>query len=156
MSTKSSKLNKQSTMLELATFYVGDSLCGIDILNIQEINKQVEVTLVPQSEDYVKGVLNLRGRIVTVVDLGKKLGLSPIVPDKNNRNIIVDSQSEQIGLLVDCISDVLIADSSRIESAPANIGGVKGRYFKGVFKTDTNLIGILDIEEVLKIDGIVK
>ncbi len=156
MSTKSSKLNKQSTMLELATFYVGDSLCGIDILNIQEINKQVEVTLVPQSEDYVKGVLNLRGRIVTVVDLGKKLGLSPIVPDKNNRNIIVDSQNEQIGLLVDCISDVLIADSSRIESAPANIGGVKGRYFKGVFKTDSNLIGILDIEEVLKTDANVK
>ncbi len=156
MSTKSSKINKQNTMLELATFYVGDSLCGIDILNIQEINKQVEVTLVPQSEDYVKGVLNLRGRIVTVVDLGKKLGLSPIVPDKNNRNIIVDSQSEQIGLLVDCISDVLIADSSRIESAPANIGGVKGRYFKGVFKTDTNLIGILDIEEVLKIEANVK
>ena len=155
MADKTSTSNKQTTILELATFYIGESLCGIDILNIQEINKQIDVTLVPQSEDYVKGVLNLRGKIVTVIDLGKKLGLSPIVPDKKNRNIIVDSQEEQIGLLVDCISDVLVADPSRIESPPANIGGVKGKYFKGVFKTDTNLIGILDIEEVLKIEGVV-
>jgi purine-binding chemotaxis protein CheW len=137
-------------MLELATFYVGDALCGIDILNIQEINKQIEVTSVPQSSDYVQGVLNLRGRIVTVIDLGKKLGLSPIESHKDNRNIIVDSQDEQIGLLVDRISDVLVADPQKIEPAPANIGGVQGTYFKGVFKTDKSLIGILNIEEVLK------
>jgi purine-binding chemotaxis protein CheW len=61
MSQAKSK-NRSSDMLELATFYVGDALCGIDILNIQEINKQTDVTVVPQSADYVKGVLNLRGK----------------------------------------------------------------------------------------------
>ncbi|MBF0101618.1 MAG: chemotaxis protein CheW [Desulfobacterales bacterium] len=141
---------KENKIIEIATFYVGDALCGIDILNIQEINKQVDVTIVPQSPDFVKGVLNLRGRIVTIIDLGKKLGLSPIRPSKDNRNIIVDSQDEQIGLLVDRISDVLTADSSKIESPPANLGGVQGSYFKGVLKTERSLIGILDIEEVLK------
>lgn len=141
---------KKGQMLELATFYVGDALCGIDILNIQEINKHTEVTKVPQSKDYVQGVLNLRGRIVTIIDLGKKLELSPINPGKDNRNIIVDSLDEQIGLLVDRISDVLVADEARIESPPANIGGVQGKFFSGVFKTENSLIGILDIEEVLK------
>lgn len=140
----------QTSMLELATFYVGEALCGIDILNIQEINKQTEVTVVPQASDYVKGVLNLRGRIVSVIDLGQKIGLSPISVHKDNRNIIVNSQDEHIGLLVDRISDVMVADPSTIEDPPANIGGIQGKYFEGVFKTDTSLIGILDIEEVLK------
>lgn len=149
MSQAKSKQTTSDT-LELATFYVGDALCGIDILNIQEINKQTDVTVVPQSADYVKGVLNLRGKIVSVIDLGEKIGLSPITPHKDNRNIIVNSHDEHIGLLVDRISDVMEADPNRIEHAPANIGGIQGRYFEGVFKTDKSLIGILDIEEVLK------
>ena len=136
--------------MELATFYVGKALCGIDILNIQEINKHFEVTTVPQAADYVVGVLNLRGRIVTILDLGKKLGLSQIEEDKNNRNIIVRSQDEHIGLMVDSISDVVTADTDRIESSPSNINGLKGKFFQGVLKTETSLIGILDIEEVLK------
>lgn len=136
--------------LEFSTFYVGGALCGINILNIQEINKHFEITKVPQSSDYIEGILNLRGRIVTIIDLGKKLGLDPVTKDKDNRNIIVNSEEEHIGLLVDSISDVVIAKSEDIEPAPSNIGGVKGKYFQGVLKTEKNLIGILDINEVLK------
>ncbi len=141
---------KQNKIIELATFYIGDALCGIDILNIQEINRHLEVTWVPQAPEYVLGVLNLRGRIVTVVDLGKKLGLSPISPGKDNRNIIVDSRDEHIGFLVDRISDVMLAETDKIEPAPSNIGGVQGKYFKGVFKTENSLVGVLDINATLK------
>ena len=136
--------------MELATFYVGKALCGIDILNIQEINKHFDVTTVPQSADYVVGVLNLRGRIVTILDLGKKLGLSQIEDSSSNRNIIVRSQEEHIGLMVDAISDVVRVDTDNVEPSPSNLNGVKGKYFQGVLKTDSSLIGILDIEEVLK------
>jgi len=139
-----------SSDLEFSTFYVGGALCGINILNIQEINKHFDITKVPQSSDYVKGILNLRGRIVTIIDLGKKLGLEPINENQDNRNIIVNSEDEHIGLLVDSISDVAIAKKEDIEPAPSNIGGVKGKYFKGVLKTEKQLIGILDIDEVLK------
>jgi len=142
--------NKLESNTELATFYVGKALCGIDILSIQEINKHFEVTTVPQSPDFVVGVLNLRGRIVTILDLGKKLGLSQIHSNKSNRNIIVRSQDELIGLMVDSISDVVTADKDRVEPGPSNISGVKGKFFKGVMKTQNALIGILDIEEVLK------
>lgn len=143
------KKSANTSMLELATFSVGEAQCGIDILKIQEINKQTEVTGVPQSPDYVVGVLNLRGRIVTVIDLGLKTGLSPITRDKDNRNIIVDSMGEHIGLLVDRISDVMSADPSHVEPPPANLGGIEGSYFEGVVKTEAGLIGVLDIERVL-------
>jgi len=144
------KVESSSEDVEFSTFYVGGALCGIDILNIQEINKHFEITRVPQSSDYIKGILNLRGRIVTIIDLGKKLGLAPVTIGKDNRNIIVNSEEEHIGLLVDSISDVVIAKKEDIEPAPSNISGVKGRYFQGVLKTEKQLIGILDIDEVLK------
>lgn len=150
MQKKSEKNLPETGIVELATFYIGDALCGIDILNIQEINKQTEVTTVPQAAEYVQGVLNLRGRIVTIIDLGIKLGLSSIEPGKDNRTIIVDFKDEQVGLLVDSISDVLLAEASRIEPPPSNIGGMQGRFFHGVFKTEKKLIGLLDIQAVLE------
>lgn len=143
-------IDTSSEDVEFSTFYVGGALCGIDILNIQEINKHFEITRVPQSSDYIKGILNLRGRIVTIIDLGKKLGLEPVSQTKDNRNIIVNSEDEHIGLLVDAISDVALAKRDDIEPAPSNISGVKGKFFQGVLKTEKQLIGILDIDEVLK------
>ena len=87
---------------------------------------------------------------MTIIDLGKKLGLDPVTKGKDNRNIIVNSEDEHIGLLVDAISDVALAKQDDIEPAPSNIGGVKGKFFQGVLKTEKQLIGILDIDEVLK------
>jgi purine-binding chemotaxis protein CheW len=136
--------------VELATFYMGDALCGMDILKVQEINKLLEMTHVPQAPAYVKGIVNLRGQIVTVIDLGKKLGLSKTDLGLETRNIIVSSKNEYVGLLVDRIGDVERTDWDKIEPPPANIGGVQGRYFEGVFKKENSLIGILNVEEVLK------
>ena len=138
-----------SEVVGLATFYVGEALCGMDILKVQEINKQMEVTHVPQAPEYVSGVLNLRGRIVTIVDLGKKIGLSPTHLSDESRNIIVNSQDEYIGLLVDRIADVVPARWDQVEASPANIGGVQAKFFKGVYKTENSLLGILDIEGIL-------
>ena len=137
-------------IVELSTFYVGDALCGMDILRVQEINKLLEMTKVPQAPEYVKGILNLRGQIVTVIDLGRKLGLSMTVNSAETRNIIVSSKNEYIGLLVDKIGDVVRTDWDKVEPPPANIGGVQGKYFEGVFKMEKDLIGILNVEAVLQ------
>lgn len=134
---------------EFCTFNVGGACFGINILKIQEINKYFEITSIPQATGYIEGILNLRGQIVTIIDLGKKLGLSPVDIKKETRNIIVNSQGESIGLMVDAINDVVAAERDDIEAAPANISGVKGKYFQGVLKTEKQLIGILDIDEVL-------
>ena len=140
---------EHSPTVELATFYVGEALCGMDILNVQEINKLMEMTKVPQAPEYVTGILNLRGQIVTVIDLGKKLGLSSTDFSESTRNIIVNADKEYIGLLVSRISDVVEAQWEKVEEPPANIGGLQGALFKGVFKTKDSLIGILDVNKVL-------
>lgn len=140
----------ENKIVELATFFVGEALCGMDILKVQEINKLMERTWVPQAPEYVLGVLNLRGKIVTIIDLGKKLSLSATQLSDATRNIIVDSQDEYIGLLVDRIGDVVLADWDKVEPPPSNISGVQGKFFEGVYKTENSLVGILDVEEVLK------
>lgn len=144
----SSQSNK--TVIELATFHVGDALCGMDILKVQEINKLMEMTIVPQSPDYVQGILNLRGQIVTIIDLGKKLGLGQTDLGCDPRNIIVNAPGEYVGLLVNKLSDVVAAEPDKIEPAPANMSGIQGTFFTGVYKTDNKLIGVLDIKEVLR------
>ena len=139
-----------SDTVELASFFVGEALCGMDILKVQEINKLIEMTRVPQAPEYVLGILNLRGEIVTIIDLGKKLGLKSTELSEKTRNIIVNSNGEHIGLMVEQISDVVQAKFEKIEAPPANIGGVQGKYFTGVLKTKDRLIGILDVGKVLE------
>ena len=148
---QASEVKGNGKVVDLATFYVGEALCGMDILKIQEINKLLDMTPVPHAPEYVKGILNLRGQIVTVIDLCRKLGLPEIrINQAENRNIIVNSENEYVGLLVERISDVVRADWDEVQAPPANIGGVQGKYFEGVYKTDNSLIGILNAEEVLR------
>jgi purine-binding chemotaxis protein CheW len=139
-----------SDTVELATFFVGEALCGMDILKVQEINKLIEMTRVPQAPEYVLGILNLRGEIVTIIDLGKKLGLKSTDLNDKTRNVIVNSNDEHIGLMVEQISDVVQAEWGKVEKPPANIGGVRGKFFTGVYKTEDRLVGILDVEKVLE------
>jgi purine-binding chemotaxis protein CheW len=148
--SQSAQTEINSDTVELASFYVGEALCGMDILKVQEINKLIEMTRVPQAPEYVLGILNLRGEIVTIIDLGKKLGLKSTELSNKTRNIIVNSNEEHIGLMVEQISDVFQAEWENVDAPPANIGGVQGKYFTGVFKTKDRLIGILDVEKVLE------
>ncbi len=149
MTTDSQKKTDSDTV-KLATFYVGEALCGIDILHIQEINKLMDMTVVPQAPHYVQGILNLRGQIVTIIDLCKKLGLAKSDRDSRVRNIIIHSKGESIGLLVGRIGDVITSDTARLENPPANIGEIQGKYFTGVAKTENQLIGVLDLARVLE------
>jgi len=149
----SEQSNLTKNIIELATFYVGNALCGMDILKVQEINKLMEMTKVPQAPEYMVGILNLRGQIVTIIDLGQKLGLGSVEISNESRNIIINAPGEHVGLLVTRISDVVMADPDKIEPAPANMSGVQGSFFTGVYKTENKLIGILDIKEVLRIES---
>ena len=134
---------------EFVTFRVGDALMGVSIRQVEEINRHVEVTAVPHAPDYVRGVINLRGEVVTVVDLRRILGLPPAEITKQTRTVVVHSKGEHIGLLVDRIADVVKARTDEIDSPPANVGGVEGRFFKGVHKLETELLVILDVDAAL-------
>lgn len=141
-----------NNLVELSTFLVGDALCGMDILKIQEINKLIDMTGVPQAPSYVLGILNLRGQIITSIDLSLKLGLGVTDLSLDPRNIIVNSNGEHIGLLVKRISDVVQANTDKFEPPPSNMGGIQGEFFTGVYKTEDKLIGILDVEKVLRLE----
>lgn len=136
-------------MQELCTFFIGKHLFGVDILKVLEINKNQTITTVPRSEESIVGVMNLRGRIVTVIDLAEKLGLSGALRGKQSRTIIVHSREEYIGLMVDQVGDVVPVRPTNVAPPPVNMDGVLGKFTEGVLKIDGNLIGILDVEAVL-------
>jgi purine-binding chemotaxis protein CheW len=134
---------------QFATFYVGNILLGVDICQVQEINRQLNVTEVPQSPDHIRGVINLRGEVTTVADLRKILGLPSGEITRDGRNLIVTSQGESIGFLVDRISDILTLRSDQISPPPSNVDGISGRFFTGVHTMDSEIVVLLDIEEAL-------
>jgi purine-binding chemotaxis protein CheW len=135
--------------VEFSTFYIGDLLVGVDILQIEEINRLAQVTAVPHTPDDVRGVVNLRGEVVTVVDLRTILNVSADEACEQPSTIVVNSHGEQIGLLVDRVADVTRCTPREIDAAPANVNGVDGRFFKGIYKLETELMVILDLDVVL-------
>ncbi len=141
---------------EFVTFRVGDSLMGVSIHLVDGINRLVEVTPVPGAPYYVRGVINLRGEVVTVVDLRTILGLPPAEITEHTRTVVVRSKDEQIGLLVDRIADAVKIRTDDIDPPPANVGGVEGRFFKGVYKLETELLIILDVDTALAAEANVR
>lgn len=150
-----------------ATFTLNDHLFGIDILLVREINKQLDVTNVPKSPDYIRGLINLRGQIVTILNLGNRLGLDAEHDADNSYNIILKTEAEldsvrrvegradlascpdKVGLLVESIQDVITVDEDAVNPPPANRGRVDGRYLSGVVSFNSQLISILALDKVL-------
>ena len=138
--------------IEIVTFSVGKYIYGIDIVKIVEINKQTEITKAHNAPDHVVGLINLRGFVVTVLDLRIQFDLPEHDEPKDKKIIVVnDSGGESIGLLVDDIDDILKIKESEIVSSPPNASNVQ-TYFSGIYQSEGPLIIILNIEEILKID----
>ena len=131
---------------------VGNIRCGIAITQIQEINKQLNMTPVHHAPAYVRGVINLRGQIVTVVDLRVKFGLPPLELDEDRCIVVVRWSGESIGLLADRIQDIVVADAADILDPPANICGVTGAFFSGIYPMEQGLVAFLRLPELLKYD----
>ena len=146
------RIPTREILTELATFQVGEALCGMEIRQIQEINRLNQMTRVPQASEDVLGILNLRGQIVTIIDLARRLGLGSTEPTGEARIIIVNTPGGKVGILVHRISDVVAVDLEHREPPPANMRGIQGRFFTGVCKRETGLIGLLNIDRVLSLD----
>jgi len=136
---------------EIAVFQVGDIICGLYTQQIREINSQKQIRLIPLAPAYVRGVINLRGEIVTIIDLYVKFGLESMKQDSARQKIVVIKRDdESVGLLVDNVKDVVTIDPSAVESPPANISGIAGTFFQGVYKMETELVVLLNIEKIMK------
>ena len=136
-------------LLQLVGFNLGDEEFGVDILKVQEINRMIDITKVPQSPDYVEGVINLRGEIIPVIDLRKRFGLPKKDPDRHTRIIVAEVGESTLGFVVDAVSEVIRIKSNTVEPPPPIVKGQHAEYIQGVGKLDGRLLMLLDIDKVL-------
>jgi purine-binding chemotaxis protein CheW len=140
--------NNYDEQIQLVSFNLGLEEFGIDILKVQEINRMVEITKVPQAPSYVEGVINLRGKVIPVIDLRRKFSLEAGEYDKNTRIVVADVSGHVIGMVVDAVSEVLRIPRSTIEPPPEIVTGVDSEYISGVVKLDEKLLIFLDISKI--------
>jgi purine-binding chemotaxis protein CheW len=134
--------------VQLATFYVGDLFVGIEIEKVQEINRRTVLVPASGAPPQVRGVVNLRGEVVTVLDLRQILGLPPVEVGPRSRNVVTQADGELIGLLVDRVADIMSIPNSDISPAPANLD-VEGEFVRGVYRTQKEILLVLNLERVL-------
>ena len=139
--------------LHIVGFRVGRETYGVPITALHEIVRVPEITAVPDAPDYVEGVINLRGKIVSVLDLRKRLGEAAIAPSKRNRILVVEHRGRLCGLIVDSASDVLKIPVADIDPSPTDFveGGLN--CVTGLGKYQGRLIVLLDIAKVLEFSG---
>jgi purine-binding chemotaxis protein CheW len=136
---------------EFATFFVGNLYLGVDIRRIHEIIRQVRITRVPHAPDCIRGVINLRGDVVTIADLRAILKLAPSETDGKPICLIVGWEGERVGLLADRVGDVVRVSEANMDRAPLNLGNVDGRFFSNVVQLDSQLLVILNVDEALAV-----
>lgn len=136
-------------ILQLVSFNIGTEEFGVDILKVQEINRMVEITRVPRSPDFVEGIINLRGKVIPIIDLRTRFNLQITDHDKNTRIVVVDIEGQTMGMIVDSVSEVLRIPASTIEPTPEVVTSVDSDYIRGVAKLDNRLLIYLDLAKIL-------
>jgi purine-binding chemotaxis protein CheW len=133
----------------LASFFLAREEYGVDVRQVQEIRRVAEITSVPRAPEFVRGVINLRGRILPVLDLRRRLGLGEVALERATRIVVVRVKERLLGLLVDGASQVLKVPVSQIEAAPEEVVQKGGDYIRGVAKLADRLIILVDLERLL-------
>jgi purine-binding chemotaxis protein CheW len=139
-----------SNDLHIVGFRVGAETFGVPITCVHEIVRVPEITNVPDSAEFVEGVINLRGKIVSVVDLRKRFGEKTSAPDKKNRVMVVESEGKLVGLIVDAASEVMKIPHSDVEPPPTVLSDNEAGYVTGVGKLKDRLVILVDLNRVLQ------
>lgn len=137
------------TLHHLVTFKLGKEEYGVDINSVQEIIRATDITPVPGAPSHIRGVINLRGKIIPVVDLRQRFSLPAIEASDEQRIVVVELAEKRLGMLVDNVSQVIKISSAIIEEMPEEATSVEEDYIRGVGKLDTRLIIILDLNRSL-------
>ena len=137
---------------EFLTFLLAKEEYGIEILKVREIIGLMDITTVPQTPDYVKGVINLRGKVITVIDLRLKFSMPEAVYTQETCIIVVEVGNALVGIVVDSVSEVLHINSSEIEKAPKFGQAIDTEFILGLGKAKGKIVILLDIEKVLSFE----
>jgi purine-binding chemotaxis protein CheW len=134
-----------SDEFQLVVFELGEERYGLDIATVYEIIRHQPVTAVPQAPSFVEGVINLRGRIIPVVDLRRRFGMMQGELTKASRIVVCEAAGTRVGLVVDGVSEVLMVSADAIEQTPEVASGYDTQYLKGIAKLGERLVILLDL-----------
>ena len=137
---------------QLVVFHLGAELYGVEIARVHEIIRLMQVTRVPRAPSFVEGVINLRGKVIPVVDLRRRFGLPQAEHTRASRIVVVELSDHVVGIIVDGVSEVLRVNASTIEPPSPVVAGIDSEYLSGIAKVDEQLIILLDLDRVLARD----
>ncbi|MGD8483698.1 MAG: chemotaxis protein CheW [Thioalkalispiraceae bacterium] len=136
-------------VIQWVTFKLDNEKYGIKVMQVQEVLRMTEIAPVPGAPDYVLGIINLRGNVVTVIDTRRRFGLMDTEPDDATRIVIVEAENQVVGILVDSVAEVVDLRASEIETAP-NVGNDESsKYIQGVCSRDNELLILVDVNKLL-------
>lgn len=140
--------------VQLVVFSLGREEFAVEVTQVREIMRMEEITRMPKSPSFVEGIINLRGQIIAVIDLAKRLNLQSGEQTGETRIIVVEADQIKVGMIVDSVSEVLRVSSEAIEVTPTLAAEVAVDYLQGVVKQDNRLIILLDLTKVLSLEEI--
>jgi purine-binding chemotaxis protein CheW len=135
--------------VKVVSFRLGSEEYGVDIAQVQEIIRMVEITHVPRAPRFMEGVINLRGQLIPIIDLRTRFAMPRVETTKSTRIIVTEIGSKRVGIIVDSVSEVLNIPLEQVEDAPDMIAGVGTEYIQGVGKVGDRLIILLDLTMVI-------
>lgn len=140
----------EETQLVVFKLKTGELVCeyGVPITKVQEIIPMANPTKLPQVPDFVEGIINLRGKIIPIIDLKKRFGMNASEVSSESRSVVVDVDGQTVGIIVDEVSEVLRLPQDSIEPPPSVIGGITADYLIGVGKIEDRLLILLDMDKV--------
>lgn len=136
-------------VLQWVTFQLEDETYGMNVMQVQEVLRITEIAPVPGAPDYVLGIINLRGNVVTVIDTRRRFGLKSKQPDDMSRIIVVEVDGNVIGMLVDSVAEVVYLHQSQIETAPNVSNDDSSRFIQGVSSQEDKLLILVDVDKFL-------
>jgi purine-binding chemotaxis protein CheW len=145
-------LIKTEDSLKALTFWLAHEEYAIDISVIEEITRPIVVTTVPRVPAYIKGIVNLRGRVIPVLNVHVRMGLSAFVPGNKNRFIICRSEQSEVGIIADKVTDVVCLEKHQLEPPPAKIAASGSGFIKNIGRVKERILIILDTDKVLRVD----
>ncbi|WP_163935774.1 chemotaxis protein CheW [Paraferrimonas sp. SM1919] len=152
LATHSKQKQLNDEVLQWVTFTLDDEIYGVNVMQVQEVLRVSEIAPVPGTPDYVLGIINLRGNVVTVLDTRTRFGLADKAIDESARIIIIEAEHQVIGILVDSVAEVVYLNRSEIEQAP-NVGtDDSSKFISGVCHKDNKLLILVDLNSLLTDD----
>ncbi|WP_419787818.1 chemotaxis protein CheW [Pseudodesulfovibrio sp.] len=136
-------------LIQLVTFSIGEEEFGVNILQVQEIIRTMDITRVPRAPEFVEGVINLRGKVIPIVDMRSRFGLVHKEHDKYTRIIVIEIETIIVGFVVDSVSEVLRIPANSVQPPPPVVAGMDSDYIDGVGKLEDRLLILLDLDSLL-------